>query len=118
MAVFAGIYVWKRKRVVSPPTPRFNRFKPIPALRSYATNHGGNDPENRRQWQEWWDCKLLAERINCGERIIFDIAVRTQTPFQPNRVALAVPADGRVVVAEVVVVNPPRRECLVQRNRC
>ena len=48
---------------------------------------------------------IKSKRIAVGQGIPDDVAVRVDATFQPDRIALDIPPDGRVVVAEVVVVE-------------
>ena len=51
-------------------------------------------------------CNPQPKRINKPQRIAFHIPIGIQPPSQPNRVALDIAPCPRVIVPEVVVVQP------------
>ena len=53
------------------------------------------------------DVEEQPEWISAGKWIPANVSVRIDPTLQPDRIALDVPADRRIVVAEVVVVFIP-----------
>ncbi|MCW0399688.1 hypothetical protein NB688_002743 [Xanthomonas sacchari] len=50
-----------------------------------------------------------SKRINKRERTTEDIAVRANSSHQPNRITLHIPPSARLVIAEVVLIEPTQR---------